>query len=176
MSYFFQHKCHLSPPGVLVEHINIPYSSQLSSGTITIRADLALKQYVEFTCPFPGRHIKTKFHHLNISTNSTSTKQFNIESILDRVKSNPAYFQLDIQETYFKKSPPTRGLSIQLDIDILQLGSRYHLSIWERLGQFWLYFASFFGISFYIMNKLKDFLFGNHIVRSWEIIPWKKLY
>uniref|UniRef100_A0A1I8NUL5 Transmembrane protein 231 n=2 Tax=Stomoxys calcitrans TaxID=35570 RepID=A0A1I8NUL5_STOCA len=171
-----EHKCHLSPPAVLIEHIDIPYSSQLTSGVITIRADLALKQYVEFTCPFPGRYVKTKFRHLTIPSNSSNIGKFNIESLLDRLKSNPAYYQLEIQEHYFRKASPEQGLIIQFHIDILQLGARYHLSIWERLGQFWLYFASFFGISFYIMNKLKDFLFGNHIVRSWEIIPWKKLY
>ncbi|XP_061388509.1 transmembrane protein 231 [Musca vetustissima] len=171
-----KHKCELSPPAVLIKHITIPYDSQLASGVINIRADLVLKQYVEFTCPFPGRYVKTKFRHLNISSNSSSIKQFGVESLLDQLKSNPAFFELDIQETYFRRGPPADGLCIQLDIDILQLGARYHLSIWERLGQFWLYFASFFGISFYIMNKVKDFLFGRHIVRSWEIIPWKKLY
>lgn len=137
---------------------------------------MVLKQYVEFTCPFPGRNVKTSFRHLNVSSNSSNIKQFGIEPLLDQLKSNPAFYELDIQETYFRRGPPEQGLSIQLDVDVLQLAARYHLSIWERLGQFWLYFASFFGISFYIMNKLKDFLFGHHIVRSWEIIPWKKLY
>ncbi|XP_005183555.3 uncharacterized protein LOC101895778 [Musca domestica] len=173
---FLKHKCHLSPPAVLIKHINIPYDAQLSSGIVNIRADLVLKQYVEFTCPFPGRNVKTSFRHLNVPSNSSNIKQFGIEPLLDQLKSNPAFFELDIQETYFRRGPPEQGLSIQLDVDVLQLAARYHLSIWERLGQFWLYFASFFGISFYIMNKLKDFLFGHHIVRSWEIIPWKKLY
>ncbi|KAM7356076.1 uncharacterized protein ACRADG_001930 [Cochliomyia hominivorax] len=171
-----KHKCTLSPPALLIHHFDLPSTSQLTSGAITLRAELMLKQYIEFTCPFPGRNTKTSFRSLKFSTNSSNMQQFHIESMWNQIKSNPAYFHLDIQESYIRKFPNEQGLSFQLDLDILQLGARYHLSIWERLGQFWLYFASFFGISFYIMNKVKDFLFGHHIVRSWEIIPWKKLY
>ncbi|XP_023301645.2 uncharacterized protein LOC111683774 [Lucilia cuprina] len=171
-----KHKCSLSPPALLIHHIDLPLASQLTSGVIVVRADLMLKQYVEFTCPFPGRNTKTSFRNIKLNTNTSQTQQFQTENMWNQVKSNPAFFQLDLQETYVRKSPAEQGLTLQLDLDILQLGARYHLSIWERLGQFWLYFASFFGISFYIMNKVKDFLFGHHIVRSWEIIPWKKLY
>lgn len=174
--WFFQHKCQLSPPALLIHHIDLPMASQLTSGVIILRAELMLKQYVEFTCPFPGRNTKTAFRNIKLHTNTSNMQQFQTETMWNQVKSNPAFFQLDIQESYVRKAPAEQGLTIQLDLDILQLGARYHLSIWERLGQFWLYFASFFGISFYIMNKVKDFLFGNHIVRSWEIIPWKKLY
>ena len=156
--------------------MDLPLNTQLRSGIIKLKAELKLKQYVEFTCPFPGRNMKTSFHNIKLQANSSNIRQFEIESIWQQIKLNPAYFYLDIQETYIKKGPKERGLTVQTDLDILQLGSRYHLSIWERLGQFWLYFASFFGISFYIMNRINDFLFGNHIVRSWEIIPWKKLY
>lgn len=166
----------MSPPALLLQHTDLPSTSQINSGIIILRAELILKQYVEFTCPFPGRNTKTAFRNTKFHTNTTNMQQFQIESMWDQVKSNPAYFQLDVQEFYIRKLPNDQGLSFQLDLDILQISARYHLSIWERLGQFWLYFASFFGISFYVMNKLKDFLFGNHIVRSWEIIPWKKLY
>ncbi|KAH8366503.1 hypothetical protein KR084_012443 [Drosophila pseudotakahashii] len=173
-----QHKCDLSPPSVLAHQL--PLATRLKNGELKLKGELNLKQYVEFTCPFPGRNIKTQFRQVQVDTNSTTGNidQFKMESLLAQVKANPAYFQLAVQETYYREKSPRfePGLIIELELDVLQVPARYHLSIWERLGQFWLYFASFFGISFYIMNKLKDFLFGRHIVRSWEIIPWKKLY
>lgn len=175
-----QHKCDLSPPSVLAHQLQLPLHARLRNGHIQLKGELQLKQYVEFTCPFPGRNIKTQFRQVQLDTNSTNGNidQFKMESLLAQVKANPAYFQLAVQETYYRETSARLqpGLIIDLELDVLQVAARYHLSIWERLGQFWLYFASFFGISFYIMNKLKDFLFGRHIVRSWEIIPWKKLY
>ncbi|KAH8392096.1 hypothetical protein KR215_000582 [Drosophila sulfurigaster] len=175
-----RHKCVLTPPAVLAHQLQLPQSARMQNGHILLKGELKLKQYVEFTCPFPGRNIQTHFRQVQLDSNSSHANiaQYKMESLLGQVKANPAYFQLVVQETYFKPTAPLleRGLIIELEVDVLQVPARYHLSIWERLGQFWLYFASFFGISFYIMNKLKDFLFGRHIIRSWEIIPWKKLY
>lgn len=175
-----QHKCKLSPPAVLAHQLQLPLASRLQNGRIQLKGELKLKQYVEFTCPFPGRHIQTHFRQVQLDTNNSHAdmSQYKMESLLAQVKANPAYFQLVVQETYYRPTSlrTDPGLSIELELDVLQVPARYHLSIWERLGQFWLYFASFFGISFYVMNKLKDFLFGRHIIRSWEIIPWKKLY
>ncbi|XP_002064724.3 uncharacterized protein LOC6642100 [Drosophila willistoni] len=171
-----RHKCDLSPPALLAHQEPMP---KLRNGRIHLKGELQLKQYVEFTCPFPGRNIKTHFRSVQFGNSNTSDiSQYKMESLLAQVKANPAYFQLAIQEAYKRNTSPQfePGLHIELELNILQVAARYHLSIWERLGQFWLYFASFFGISFYIMNKLKDFLFGHHIIRSWEIIPWKKLY
>ncbi|KAL7741184.1 hypothetical protein ACLKA6_018208 [Drosophila palustris] len=174
------HKCVLTPPAVLAHQLQLPQAARLQNGHVQLKGELKLKQYVEFTCPFPGRNIQTQFRQVQLDTNNSHAdmSQYRMESLLGQVKANPAYFQLAVQETYFKPTSPSMepGLFIELEVDVLQVAARYHLSIWERLGQFWLYFASFFGISFYIMNKLKDFLFGRHIIRSWEIIPWKKLY
>ncbi|XP_028894542.2 uncharacterized protein LOC105209716 [Zeugodacus cucurbitae] len=172
-----KHKCSLSPPALLTYHNVIPSGMQLSTGTILLKAELKLKQYIEFTCPFPGRNTKTQFLPVKFNSNSShvNMNDFQIQNLLEQLKRNPAYFQLSEQETYFRRESGNT-LRIQLDLDVLQVPARYHLSVWERLGQFWLYFASFFGISFYIMNKVKDYLFGQHIIRAWEVIPWKKLY
>ncbi|XP_030380548.1 uncharacterized protein LOC115628528 [Scaptodrosophila lebanonensis] len=175
-----QHKCPLSPPAVLAHQLILPQAPHMQMGSIQLKGELQLKQHVEFTCPFPGRNIKTHFRQIQLDPNNSypNIEQYKMESLLSQVKANPAYFQLAIQESYFYPTAAhlDPGLNIELELDVFQVPARYHLSIWERLGQFWLYFASFFGISFYVMNKLKDFLFGRHIIRSWEVIPWKKLY
>ncbi|XP_012159104.1 uncharacterized protein LOC101462281 [Ceratitis capitata] len=181
LAVFFEaklkHKCPLSPPALLTYHNIIPSAAQFSSGTILLKAELKLKQYIEFTCPFPGRNVKTQFRQVELHSNTShfNLHDYQISSLLEQFKANPAYFQLSEEEIYYRREPGS-SLRIQLDLDVLQVPARYHLSVWERLGQFWLYFASFFGISFYIMNKLKDYLFGQHIIRAWEVIPWKKLY
>ncbi|XP_055921730.1 uncharacterized protein LOC129952862 [Eupeodes corollae] len=169
-----RHKCHLTPPAALIHRLEIPKDG-FSNGIIKMKGYLRLNQNAEFICPFYGRSAKTHFRGDVLPKNTSNMEYFQFEYIQERIRSNPAFFELDITETYYKPSPE-EGLSIQLQIDVVQVPARYHLSIWERCGQFWLYFASFFGISFYIMNKSKDFLFGRHILRSWEVIPWKKIY
>ncbi|XP_067626061.1 transmembrane protein 231 [Eurosta solidaginis] len=172
-----KHKCLLAPPALLTYHTIIPTAAQLSAGVILLKAELQLKQYIEFTCPFLGRNAKTHFHnvHLNSNDSHIELEDYQLPSLLEQLKANPAYFQLSLQDIYYRRAPGD-ALRIQLELDVLQVPARYHLSVWERLGQFWLYFASFFGISFYVMNKVKDYLFGRHIIRAWEVIPWKKLY
>ncbi|XP_053959631.1 uncharacterized protein LOC128864138 [Anastrepha ludens] len=181
LAVFFEaklkHKCPLSPPALLTYQTIIPSAVQMRSGTILVKAELKLQQYIEFTCPFLGRNVKTQFREVDLNSNNSNVDvhDYQIPSLLEQLKANPAYFKLSVQETYFRHEQDNI-LRIQLDLDVLQVSARYHLSVWERLGQFWLYFASFFGISFYVMNKIKDYLFGQHIIRAWEVIPWKKLY
>ncbi|XP_037953404.1 uncharacterized protein LOC119683672 [Teleopsis dalmanni] len=171
------HKCDLLPPALLMQSLTVPIGdTPLYNGLILLKTELKHKQYIEYSCPFPGRNLKTEFHDVLPNGNTSSNlKEFAIESILDELKINPGFFQLSLEETYVRPEPNPH-LRIQVDIKISQVPVRYHLSIWERLGQFWLYFASFFGISFYVLNKIKDYLFSHQIIRSWEIIPWKKLY
>uniref|UniRef100_A0A1A9WQ05 Transmembrane protein 231 n=1 Tax=Glossina brevipalpis TaxID=37001 RepID=A0A1A9WQ05_9MUSC len=172
-----KHKCNLSPPAILDVNIDIPMTKQFRSGLVTIDAELFLRQHIEFICPYLGRNVRSQFNTILINPQSRSDlKQYRTSFLLQELKPQPGYFQLKLININYEPRSPEVGLSVQLNLDIEQVGVRYQLSIWERLTQCWLYFASFFGFSFYLMNKLKDYLFSKHIVRSWEIIPWKKLY
>lgn len=174
LSKYLQKKCHLQPPAVLVQHVEIPSRARASS-IIILNSKLTLIQNDEFICPFYGRKAKTRFRKEILATNASNLDLFDIKFIYSKIKNNPGYFSLETMEEYYERTYES-GISIDINIDIPQLSVRYHLSVWERLGQFWLYFASFFGISFLVVNKLKDFLFSRHYLRSWEIIPWKKMY
>ncbi|XP_055837340.1 uncharacterized protein LOC129905799 [Episyrphus balteatus] len=169
-----RHKCQLTPPAALIHHLQLPKTG-FSNGIIKMKGYLRLNQNAEFICPFYGRNAKTHFRGDVLPKNTSNMEYYQFEYIQELIRLNPAFFELEIAETYYKPSQDG-GVTIQLQMDIVQVPARYHLSVWERCGQFWLYFASFFGISFYIMNKTKDFLFGRHILRSWEVIPWKKIY
>ncbi|CAD6998254.1 unnamed protein product [Ceratitis capitata] len=148
-SFDWAHKCPLSPPALLTYHNIIPSAAQFSSGTILLKAELKLKQYIEFTCPFPGRNVKTQFRQVELHSN---TSHFNLHDYqfhlyLSNLKRIPHIFN-SLKKKYIYRREPGSSLRIQLDLDVLQVPARYHLSVWERLGQFWLYFASFFGILF----------------------------
>uniref|UniRef100_A0A1A9V5S1 Transmembrane protein 231 n=1 Tax=Glossina austeni TaxID=7395 RepID=A0A1A9V5S1_GLOAU len=172
-----KHKCSLLPPAILIAHIDVPSTNQFRSGIVTINAELFLKQNIEFVCPYLGQNIRSQFNTVLINPQSRSDfEQYRASFLLQQLELQSGYFQLKLISTSYETRPPEDGLSVQLNLDIGQASVRYYLSIWERLSQFWLYFASFFGLSFYLMNKLKDYLFGKHILRAWEIMPWKKLY
>uniref|UniRef100_A0A1B0AW62 Transmembrane protein 231 n=1 Tax=Glossina palpalis gambiensis TaxID=67801 RepID=A0A1B0AW62_9MUSC len=172
-----KHKCSLSPPAILIAHIDVPSTNQFRSGIVTINAELFLKQNIEFVCPYLGQNIRSQFNTILINPQSRSDfQQYRASFLLQQLELQSGYFQLKLISTNYEACPPELGLTVQLNLDIGQASVRYHVSVWERLSQFWLYFVSFFGLSFYLINKLKDYLFGKHILRSCEIMPWKKLY
>lgn len=169
----FEKRCFLSPPAALiVEHaFHVRHNEK-----VIMKGDIGLVQKNEFHCPFLGANTQSYFRNEILSINSTKIEEFSTENIRKSIKLNEGYIELHTKETYNRKSLEDNHASIEVELDIGQLPVRYHSSFWEHIGIFWLYFASFFGLSFYITNRIKDFVFSKHWVNSWEIIPWKKLY
>lgn len=174
----------LSPPALVSVNVDVPQNSNWrGGGLIVIDTELDLKQYEDFNCAVFGDSTKTKYQPVFLNNNALKNidieelnRQYKRLTLLQKLKKNSGYFEIKLIEKDFERGPATDGLNIQWDINISQIGIRYRLSIWERLAQFWLYFASFFGLSFYVVNRIKDYLFSKHIIGSWEITPWKKLY
>lgn len=153
-------------------------------GLLFIQSELDFHQYDDFNCPILNSKASTEFHGISLNQNQLS-QQLDIDEIQKRYKRftliqqlqmNPGYFKGKLVEKDFERGPLVNGLHIQWNIKISPVGIRYRLNIWERLTQFWLYFASFFGFSFWFINYVKDYLFSKHIIGSWEIAPWKKLH
>lgn len=145
------------------------------SGNIQIEADLNLAQRTGFYCPFFLRQIKSHFYHSIISENSTNIRDYDITSIRRKLKNNPAFMMANPSATYWQRRP-TGDIVLTIDLFIDEVESRYHTSIWQRLGQIWIYYLSIFLVCAYGMEKLKTYLFSRQAIRSWEIIPWKKIY
>lgn len=168
-----ERRCFLSlPAAIIVEHA---YHTDFNNKLI-IKGDVALVQKYEFHCPLLGRNTGSYFKNEILSINSTNIEQYSLENIRKSMKLSEGYIELHTKETYSRESLEYNHTSIDVELDIGQLPVRYHSSFWEHIGIFWLYFASFVGLSFYITNRIKDFVFSKHWVNSWEIIPWKKLY
>lgn len=169
----FERKCSISPPAaIIVEHaFNLDKREN-----IVMKGDIHFVQRNEFHCPVLGGNAGSYFKNEILSINATKIEVFSIESIRKSIKLNEGYMELQTREIYSRKSLEDNHRSIEVELDIGQMPVRYHSSFWEHIGIFWLYFASFFGLSFYITNRIKDFVFSKHWVNSWEIIPWKKLY
>lgn len=169
---------------MVATNFDVPANSNWrGGGLILIDTEFDLKQYKDFDCAVFGSSAKTSYQPVylnnkathNIGTEEIATRYKRL-TLIHELRKNPGYFETKLVEKDFERRPAIDGLYIQWDINISQIGVRYRLSIWERLAQFWLYFASFFGLSFCIVNRIKDYLFSKHIIGSWEIAPWKKLY
>lgn len=149
--------------------------SDFRSGNIQVEADLNLVQRTGFYCPFFLRQIKSHFYHSIISENSTNIRDYDIASIRRKLKNNPAFMTAIPSATYWNRRP-TGDITMSIDLFIDEVESRYHTSVWQRLGQIWIYYLSIFLVCAYGMEKLKTYLFSRQMIRAWEIIPWKKIY
>lgn len=166
----FNEKCIFSPESILLVEHNFRCDG---NEKVIVKGNIALVQKNAFHCPIFGE-ITHPFHRNEIlSINETNIEEFSLENIRKNIKLNEGYIEMQSKEVYSKKNSENGHMSIEVEFDIGQLPVRYQVGPWEHIGLSWLYFASFFGLSVYICNRIKDFLFSKHWVNSWEIIPWK---
>lgn len=147
------------------------------SGDIQMEADLMLTQRTHaFYCPFFLRQIRSHFYHTIISENSTNIRDYEIATIRRKLKNNPAFMTATNPTVSHWHRRPAGDIVLKIDLFIDEVESRYHTSLWQRLGQIWIYYFSIFLVCAYGMEKLKTYLFSRQMIRAWEIIPWKKVY
>lgn len=151
--------------------------SNFRTGEIFIESNLKLVQRTGFHCPFFLRQIKSHFYHTIIPENSTNIRDYEMAAIRRNLKNNPAYMSVDQSNivTHWNRIPSS-DIVLNIDLHIDEVGSRYHTSFWQRLGQIWIYYLSIFLVCAYLMEKLKSYIFSRQMIRIWEIIPWKKIY
>lgn len=145
------------------------------SGEIQIEADLNFVQRTGFYCPYFLRQIKSHFYHSIVPENSTNIQDYEIVNIRRKLKNNPAFMAINPATTYWRRRP-TGDIVLTVSLSIDEVESRYHTSLWQRLGQIWIYYLSIFLVCAYGMEKLKSYIFSRQMIRAWEIIPWKKIY
>lgn len=169
-----QRQCHLQiPTAVILQQIQIPANFQ--SGEIFIDGQLKLEQRVGFYCPFFLRNIKSHFFHNILPENSTHIDDYTLPSIRKRLHNNPAYMNFDAQTLHWNRLQNDE-ITLIINLNVDELITRYHVSYWQNLGQIWIQYLSIFIVILYAIDKLKNYIFTEQIIKAWEIIPWKKIY
>ncbi|XP_055387965.1 uncharacterized protein LOC129616358 isoform X2 [Condylostylus longicornis] len=166
-------KCLLEPPAILIHELEIP-EKNFDYNDIEIVGRLDLIQNIQFYCPFYEARDKTNFENNIIRDNAKQAQAYNINRIKKLIMQNPAYFEFKSIKSYREASFLNMKLKIKITMSINEVVTKYYLSLLEALGLLCIYLASFFAVSFYIYNKIKDFLFSRRYLNSWEVVPWEK--
>lgn len=53
---------------------------------------------------------------------------------------------------------------------------RFETPTWHKIFHVWIKFVSLYIFFYYAAKRIKDYAYGNYWIRSWEVIPWKKIY
>lgn len=65
-------------------------------------------------------------------------------------------------------------MEIQIFLRIPEMEIKYVPSLLQELRWAWPQYLSLVILFYWILNKLKMFVFNNRLLMAWEIIPWKK--
>lgn len=65
-------------------------------------------------------------------------------------------------------------MEIQIFLRIPEMEIKYVPSLLQELRWAWPQYLSLIILFYWILNKLKMFVFNNRLLMAWEIIPWKK--
>lgn len=134
--------------------------------------ELQLSQKVSLNCPILFRHQETLFKPLNLS--SHSAEDYTPLSIHNRINRNPAHFSFKPTESFHDHSLGRNTLKFVLKVPELMI--RFETPIWHKIFNTWVKFISLYILSFFAAKRIKDYVYGNYWIRSWEVIPWKKIY
>lgn len=135
-----------------------------------------LHQSGTFHCPFFLRKYKSRFSRNLVPENSTDIRDFNFNVIREQiVNRNPGYLLFEKTNVYWNRHQQNT-IVINIVIHIGELESLYHTSFWQKLGRLWIQYLSVFVVFWYVIDKLKYYMFTQQKIKAWELVPWKKMY
>ena len=149
-------------PSVLLYDSRNPVEENL------VHLDLSVSQRVAFNCPLLFGHQETLFQPLNLSEYHSSL------SLQQRLERGPGYFYFEPSRTF--KNPSLPRNTIRLSLRIPQLMLRFQRPLWNQAMSTWTQFLAMYVVFYLMTKKLKDYVYGRYWIRSWEVIPWKKMY
>ncbi|XP_055592187.1 uncharacterized protein LOC129743959 [Uranotaenia lowii] len=164
------------PTIVALNKVASPHQS-FTSGTIEHRGHLKAVQSKYLQCPFFMRSIKSHFDHNYYPTeNFTTIDEFLPEQIVLKIENlNAAYFHMEEDQKAWTKNGSDE-VTIKIDLSIGGSGDRhtsllYNSSTWQKVTEFWIYYFPLLAVVLWILDTIKDRLFGDYFLRSLEIIP-----
>lgn len=161
------------PAAVLLEQMPIPMN--FNGGSIYFDASLIVEQIQGFYCPFFLRSIRSHFYYDILPENSSDIDEYDLLAIRKRLTNNPAYIVADTPKMHWNRLNANE-IQLNVNLNVNESTARYNVSYWQRLGLIWIQYLSIFIVCWAAIDKLKNYMFSQQMIKAWEIIPWKKIY
>lgn len=161
------------PAAVLLQQLPIPFN--FNGGEIYVDASMVVKQNQAFYCPFFLRSIKSHFNHDILPANSSDIEHYELSAIRKRLENNPAYVVIDTPTMRWNRLNANE-IIWNVNLNVNESITRYNISYWQRLGLIWIQYLSILFVCWKAIDKLKNYMFSEQMIKAWEIIPWKKIY
>lgn len=174
------------PTALIIARLPIKSLSLVGNTEATVAGTLHIHQSSTIQCPFPfGRMEHVTFENRMsalIPANSTDHLDYELPTIRQRLLNNPIHmeFQIDnvdhigVRQTTNDKLNGNIQLNLRLQID--RLWVRYRTNVWQQLFVIWMQYVAVLVATVWLAGVLLSVCFRRHWVRSWEVVPWKKLY
>uniref|UniRef100_A0A6M2CKU8 Transmembrane protein 231 n=1 Tax=Rhipicephalus microplus TaxID=6941 RepID=A0A6M2CKU8_RHIMP len=142
----------------------IDHSSSISGSELSLAAELRLHQKELLR---PGSH-DSRFEHSIITQDSSSMSSFSLDYILDLYSKRNVTTQLSsVQSTWRAASNATHffaKLRIKYPVEILW----YRPGVWQVLKHAWTQYLAFLAIFLLLGERMKEFVFGNQILETYQ--------
>lgn len=174
------------PTALIVAHLPVKSLFLVGNTEATIIGTLTIHQNKAVQCPFPfGRSEHVTYENRMsalIPANSTDHLDYELPTIRQRLLHQPIHmeFQIDnvdrigVQQTTNERLHGNIQLNLRLQID--RMWMRYRTSVWQQLFVIWMQYLAVLVATVWLAGVMLSVCFSRHWVRSWEVVPWKKLY
>lgn len=65
---------------------------------------------------------------------------------------------------------------VNITMHVQEITAHYYNSFWHTVGIIWIQYLSILILFCYVLDKMKTYIFSKQIIKTWKIIPWKKVY
>lgn len=186
-------------------YLNIPQQRTLTSLMLILTLDFQLKSVCplhmkslavinkEFVLPpssliYYGDLQFYQTSHLPCKQNIIDTKYNN--SSFDYIKNSRNNFVDSVLENYFlreivtntktiysrSQNGHTGTMQVQINLRVPEMQIRYIPSLMQELKWAWPQYLSLVIAFYWMLNKIKMFVFKHRLLMAWEVVPWKKHY
>ncbi|XP_049773769.1 transmembrane protein 231 [Schistocerca cancellata] len=149
----------------------IQHSSSLPGARFDIVGDLKLVQKQPLF--HDGRDVS--FNYSCIDEESTDPQVFNLQKIIkEYVARNVSTAVTNAYPLWTVGRAAGAPFVISATIYYPEDTILYKPGFWQVVKWAWVQYLSVLVVIMYITNKIKAYVFGNHLISSFRIVPWKK--
>lgn len=161
------------PAAAILEQMPVPLN--FNGGEIHFDASMIVDQNQGFYCPFFLRSIRSHFYHDILPENSSDIGDYELSVIRTRLSNNPAFVVSGTPKMRWNRLSANE-IQVNVKLNVNESITRYNVSYWQRLGLIWIQYLSILIVCWKAIDKLKEYMFSQQMIKAWEVIPWKKIY
>lgn len=68
------------------------------------------------------------------------------------------------------------SIVLNLQLNVGPMAVRYATTVWQQLFAVWMQYVAVLAVTVVAARQLLAVAFRRRWVRTWEVVPWKKLY